>query len=65
MAALVTGRAGLPGRGAMEAGIERDRARIRALYPDTPRYGLELDPREYRASLAQERRRGARVPAKN
>lgn len=65
VAALVTGRAGLPGQAAMDADIERERARIRALYPDSPRYGLELDPQEYRATLLQERRRAARAPAPN
>jgi len=63
VAALVTGRAGLPDEAAMSADIRQERARIQALYPDSPRYGLELDPREYRASLAQERRRPARATA--
>lgn len=53
---LVTGRAGLPGPATMQAGIQRERARVKALYSDGPRYGLELDPAEYRASLARERR---------
>lgn len=65
VAALVTGRAGLPDQAAMEADISRERARIQAVYPDSPRYGLELDPQEYRASLAQERRRGVRMPTPN
>ncbi|MGI4811398.1 MAG: flavin-containing monooxygenase [Janthinobacterium lividum] len=65
VAALVTGRAGLPDEAAMSADIRQEQARIQALYPDSPRYGLELDPREYRASLAQERRRSARATAAN
>lgn len=65
VAALVTGRAGLPDETVMSADIRQERARIQALYPDSPRYGLELDPREYRASLAQERRRSARATASN
>ena len=60
VAALATGRAAAPDQAAMEADIARERARIKALYPDSPRYGLELDPQEYRASLAAERRRAAR-----
>ena len=61
VADLVTGRAGLPDPAAMQASIQRERARIKALYPDSPRYGLELEPAEYRASLARERRRAARA----
>ena len=57
VAHLVTGRLGLPDQGAMEADIGREQARIAALYPDSPRYGLELDPQEYRAALAAEHRR--------
>ena len=56
VADLVAGRAGLPDQPTMEADILRERARIKTLYPDSARYGLELDPVEYRASLAQERR---------
>ncbi len=63
VADLVTNRAGLPDPAAMQADIDRERARIKALYPDSPRYGLELDPVEYRASLSQERRRAARATA--
>ncbi len=63
VADLVTGRASLPDAAAMQADIRRERARIKALYPDSPRYGLELDPQEYRASLSQERRRAARATA--
>ena len=63
VADLVTGRASLPDAAAMQADIGRERARIKALYPDSPRYGLELDPQEYRASLSQERRRAARATA--
>ena len=55
--ALETGRAALPGTQAMRAAIVAERAGIARLYPDSPRYGLELDPREYRRGLAAERRR--------
>lgn len=61
VAALETGRAALPDQTTMEADIRAERARIQALYPDSPRYGLELDPGEYRASLAAERRRAERA----
>jgi dimethylaniline monooxygenase (N-oxide forming) len=57
VADLVTGRMRLPDKAAMEADIQREQARITVLYPDSPRYGLELDPQEYRAALAAERRR--------
>jgi hypothetical protein len=41
----------------MQADIEAERAEIARLYPDSPRYGLELDPRRYRKDLAGEMRR--------
>lgn len=53
IAALETGRAGLPDQAAMAADIGRERAGIARLYPDSPRYGLELDPVQYRRDLAQ------------
>lgn len=43
----------------MRGAMAKERARIARLYPDSPRYGLELDPAEYRKALARERRRGA------
>jgi dimethylaniline monooxygenase (N-oxide forming) len=61
VAALEAGEVDRPGEAAMRADIAAERARIARLYPDSPRYGLELDPREYRASLAAERRRGTRA----
>ena len=55
VARLVTGAAPLPEQAEMDADIARERARIKALYPDSLCYGLKLDPGEYRASLAAER----------
>lgn len=49
---LMQGAASLPSREEMEAAIRADQERIRDLYPDSPRYGLELDPMEYRKALA-------------
>ena len=59
IAAIETGRAGLPDQANMEAGIQTERRAIRALYPDSARYGLELDPAQYRRQLATELRRPA------
>lgn len=64
VAELVAGRAGLPDQAAMEADMLAERAAIKASYPDSPRYGLELDPQEYRTSLAAERRRNERSRSK-
>lgn len=64
VASLETGEAGLPDAAAMRADIAAEREGIRRLYPDSPRYGLELDPREYRAALAAERRRAERARPK-
>lgn len=59
VANLVSGRVGLPSQSAMEADIEREQARVTALYPESPRYALELDPQAYRATLAADRRRAS------
>jgi len=56
IAALETSRAGLPDQAAMAADIQRERAGIARLYPDSPRYGLELDPVQYRRDLAEVQR---------
>jgi len=50
---LMKGTAGLPSKEEMETAIRSDRQRIQRLYPDSPRYGLELDPAEYRKALAR------------
>ena len=61
VAALVGGDLTLPAPAEMQAAIRAERARIAKLYPDSPRYGLELDPAIYRADLAREVKR-ARKP---
>jgi dimethylaniline monooxygenase (N-oxide forming) len=61
IAALVTGEAALPSVEAMKSAIEEERAHIERHYPDSPRYGLELDPAVYRAALAREVARARRI----
>lgn len=60
IAALVTGEAALPPVQDMKSAIEDERAHIERHYPDSPRYGLELDPAIYRAALAGEVARARR-----
>jgi dimethylaniline monooxygenase (N-oxide forming) len=61
VAALEARELGLPAMVDMQRVIERQRATITRLYPHSPRYALELDPREYRAALAGEMRRAAKA----
>lgn len=51
--AVETGRLRLPDPAAMRAEMAKERSRIARLYPDSPRYGLELDPGEYRRDMAR------------
>jgi hypothetical protein len=51
--ALVNGRCGLPSVAEMNRAIDQERITIQKLYPDSPRYGLELDPVDYRRQLAR------------
>jgi hypothetical protein len=60
VAAVAGGDVELPDPARMREDIERDRAHMRKLYPDSPRYGLELDPHEYGAALRAELRRARR-----
>ena len=53
IAGLEAGALDQPSEAEMQAGIACERDRIRRNYPDSPRYGLELDPRDYRAELAK------------
>lgn len=39
--------------------IQREQAGIARLYPDSPRYGLKLNPVQYRRDLAEVRRQRA------
>lgn len=57
-AAMATGRIRRPTREMMLAAIDADLAFQRAQFPDSPRYGLELDPTRYRKLLAREHARG-------
>ncbi len=59
VAGLEAGNLVLPSLPAMNQAILKEREAITRLYPDSPRYALELDPRVYRASLAGEMRRAA------
>ena len=59
VAALEAGEVGLPADGDMLRVIRQDRETTVRLYPDSPRYALELDPGTYRAALAGEMRRTA------
>ena len=54
--ALVNGRCGLPSVAEMNRAIDQERITIQKLYPDSPRYGLELDPVDYRRQLARVQR---------
>jgi hypothetical protein len=54
---LVSGSAKPPSAQAMRDDILADRALVQSRYPDSPRYGLELDPLDYRKSLAKAMRR--------
>ena len=55
-ALLVNGRCGLPSVAEMNRAIDQERITIQKLYPDSPRYGLELDPVDYRRQLARVQR---------
>lgn len=57
VAALETGDIELPSPAYMKRTIQKERETVTRLYPDSPRYALELDPRIYRAALAGEMRR--------
>lgn len=47
MTAVITGELELPDRAQMRAAIEAERRQMARRYPSRPRYGLELEPREY------------------
>jgi hypothetical protein len=52
MAAVCAGDVELPSAEAMRADIEQEKRALRKLYPDRPRYELELDPVDYPQQLA-------------
>jgi len=51
VSAVVSGRVRLPAPEAMYADIKRETNLLKRRYPDRPRYGLELDPADYRAQI--------------
>lgn len=57
LTAVVTGELALPDAASQRAEIDEAARELARLYPDRPRYGLELDPRDYglklRADLQQ------------
>ena len=64
VAAIASGALELPDQASMLADIERDHRWSARQFPNSPRYGLELDPRRYRQGLAREYRRSrAAAPA--
>jgi len=56
IAAVVSGRVKLPDEPAMRAAIKADHDWAASQFPDSPRYGLELDPKRYRQALARDMR---------
>jgi len=58
IAEIEAGLMRLPDAAEMRAAMTKERAQIARIYPDSPRYGLELDPGDYRRSLARARRTG-------
>lgn len=63
VAAVCAGDVVLPDAETMRADIEREKRELRELYPERPRYELELEPVAYRAQVAAVERDFARVPA--
>jgi len=63
VAAIASGRVKLPDKEAMMRAIQADHEWAAKQFPDSPRYGLELDPYRYRRLLAREyaRNRAARA----
>ena len=54
IATMASGEFRRPSEQEMLAAIESERIWTRKQFPDTPRYGLELDPRRYRKLLARD-----------
>ncbi len=54
IAAVAGGAVKLPDQDSMQAAIAADHAWAAKQFPDSPRYGLELDPRRYRRALARD-----------
>lgn len=60
IAAIETNEVALPTQAEMERAILAERRLVAERYPDSPRYGLELEPRDYRAGLSRELKVGRR-----
>ena len=54
VAALIGGEMALPSPSEMAQAVLAQRQLVTRLYPDSPRYALELDPRMYREALGRE-----------
>lgn len=54
VAEIASGKVRLPGPAAVQQAIAADHAFAAKQFPDSPRYGLELDPWRYRKLLARE-----------
>lgn len=54
LAAVVGGDIELPDKDKMIAEYKAEQAHIASIYPGTPRYGLELDPREYGLAIRED-----------
>lgn len=54
VAALAAGDTAAPDEGTMRSWIAEERRALEVTYPDSPRYGLELDPRSYPREVAAE-----------
>ncbi len=68
IAAIASGRVKLPAAAEIQDAIKADHDFQASEFPDSPRYGLELDPRRYRKLLARDyarsgMRHAPRIPA--
>ncbi len=61
MAAMASGAIKRPPEAEMREGMAADKAFAATQFPDSPRYGLELDPRRYRKILADEYKRNGYI----
>jgi dimethylaniline monooxygenase (N-oxide forming) len=65
VAAIASGAMQLPSKQEMKQAIADDRRWQAKQFPDSPRYGLELDPRRYRKALARDFKRSDFTPGAN
>lgn len=61
VAALVSGATSLPDEAQMRDDIDQERDRLARRFPGSPRYGLELEPRQYKRDIARELERPTRT----